>query len=443
MFKNRLFRMPAIRYPDHNKAQPVPLAVSRTIEPLNENREGPVIPHSESRVTTTSSRLIEGAVYFALLAISVAIFEPLISKLSAIGGDYVAHLKWASEIEEHGKLILPHPLYHVLVIVAKKLLAIDYIAASTVVILLAISLLAILSYRVLAPRTSLPVAFVFSVCLLLVTPLQAFFFVDNHLYFGYIGITVYHSPTMLLLKPLSLIVFCYALKTVDRPAGDPLPSALAFAAAIFVCGISKPNFLLIVLPAFVLFLMITQQLHSTLKRPYIYGAFFLPVLLVLSLQFFHTYFYQGLSTGTGNEESHVLFLPFETFSHYSNFLTGKLFLSIAFPLLVLLSYPKASTQNKAFVLAFLCLLMGMILTYFFAESGYRMYAGNFWWSGQIGLYLAFLFSLAFLLGDRKSLTRTVFDKIKYGLCLSVFFAHTACGVFYYRQELLFGYMQYW
>ncbi|MNZ81776.1 hypothetical protein D3C78_1004540 [compost metagenome] len=87
--------------------------------------------------------------------------------------------------------------------------------------------------------------------------------------------------------------------------------------------------------------------------------------------------------------------------------------------------------------------MGMILTYFFAESGYRMYAGNFWWSGQIGLYLAFLFSLTFLLGNMKSLTTTLLDKIKFGLCIAVFFAHTTCGIFYYRQELLFGYMQYW
>ncbi|WP_208644361.1 hypothetical protein [Pseudomonas wadenswilerensis] len=387
--------------------------------------------------------MTELAAYLTLLVISVVIFEPLINKLSTIGGDYVAHLKWASEIEEYGKLILPHPLYHILVIFAKNLLTIDYVAASTLVILLAISLLAILNYRILATSVSMPTAILFSVCLLLVTPLQAFFVADNHLYFGYIGITVYHSPTMLLLKPLSLIVFCYALKAADRPAEGQRLHAMAFAFAVFICGISKPNFLLIILPAFVLFLLITQQLASTMQRPYIYGAFFLPTLLVLSLQFFHTYFFQGLSVGTGHEESHVLFLPFETFSHYSGFLIGKLFLSIAFPLLVLLFYPKASAKNKALILAFLCLLMGMILTYFFAESGYRMYAGNFWWSGQIGLYLAFLFSLTFLLGNMKSLTTTLLDKIKFGLCIAVFFAHTTCGIFYYRQELLFGYMQYW
>ncbi|RON45319.1 hypothetical protein [Pseudomonas frederiksbergensis] len=399
------------------------------------------------KTETTSSiqleRYVNLAAYIALLLIVVVVFTPLINKLSIIGGDYVVHLRWASDMDNQGKLILPHPLYHLLVIATRHVFSIDYVESSTVVVSLAIFLLAVLNYKVLVNNSSVSVAILFSVCLLMVTPIQLFYFVDNHLYFGYMGVTVYHSPTMLLLKPLSLIVFCYALKSADSSSKNNLVNGIALALALFFCGISKPSFLLIVLPAFTVFLFVFRRLKPMLKRGYVYGAFFLPVFLVLGLQFAQTYFEQSLSQGTGNADSRIVFLPFETMSHYSGFLIYKFFLSIAFPLAVMLCYPKALIKDRALVFALICLLMGAILTYLFAESGYRMYDGNFWWSGQIGLYLAFLFSVVFLLKNRIAFTAGTAGKIKYAVCMALFFVHTACGIFYFKQELLFSYAQFW
>lgn len=407
-------------------------------EPLSKNQEEHITIKNEANSNVKSNRLFNLIAYTALLVISIVIFTPLISKLSTIGYDYITHLKWASEMEENQKLILPHPLYHLLVILGKNILPIDYIQSSTVVIVLSIFFLAVLNYRILNRYTSIKTAILFSTCLLLVTPIQLFYFIDNHLYFGYIGISIYHSPTMLLLKPLSLIAFCYALKSATSTSKNDLPSGIAFALSLFFCGISKPNFLMIILPAFIVFLFLIRQLKPTLKHTYIYGAFFLPIITVLSLQFFQTYFFQDLSQATGNMESHIAILPFETMSYYSGFLIPKFFLSIAFPLFIFLCYPKKFIKDKAIIFSSCCFFMGIILTYFFAESGYRMYDGNFWWSGQIGLYLVFLFSLAFLFENIKELTKKSADKIKYFLCLTLFFLHTAFGVFFYRQELLFS-----
>ena len=414
----------------------------KPVEPISNNRGEHITNKFDTIFNAKSKKPTNLIAYVALLAICIAIFEPLISTLSANAYDYVAHLRWASEIEEGKKLILPHPLYHLLAILAKKAFLISYAQSSTIVIVLAIFFLSALNYKILAESAPKLIAILFSVCLLLVTPLQLFFPIDQHLYFGYIGISIYHSPTMLLLKPLSLLAFCYALKSANSTSNNDLPSGIALALSLFFCGISKPNFLMIVLPAFVLFLLATHRLKPALTSKYIYLSFFLPTFTVLGLQFFQTFFLQDLSQGTGNAESHIVVMPFETMAHYSSFLLPKFILSIAFPLLVFLCYPRSFIQDKALTFSSFCLFIGLILTYFFAESGYRMYAGNFWWSGQMGLYLVFLFSIAFLFKNAKALTTKKIDKAKYSLCIALFFLHAAFGVFFYRQELLF-YAKFW
>lgn len=382
-------------------------------------------------------------VYITLLFVVVVVFTPLISRLSTIGFDYITHLRWASEMESQGKLILPHPLYHVLVIAAKNLFTINYIESSTVVILCAIFLLAVLNYRILVEFASTKSAVLLSLCLLVVTPIQLLYFVDQHLYFGYIGVTIYHSPTMLLLKPLSLIAFCYVLKAESSTSENTLRSGSLLALFLVLSGISKPNFLMIILPAFVVFLFVIGRLRPMLKQRYIHLAFFLPVISVLAVQFIQTYLEQKLAKSTGGVESNIAFMPFVTMSYYSKFLFYKFFLSVAFPLTVLLCYARLVIKDKPLVLAFICLGMGASLSYLFAENGHRLYDGNFWWSGQIGLYLAFLFSLVFLLRNRHVLTSSGFGRIKYAICFALFFAHTAFGIFYYRQELLAPYAKFW
>ncbi|ROM79305.1 hypothetical protein BK654_08025 [Pseudomonas brassicacearum] len=378
------------------------------------------------------------AAYIILLVICAIIFTPLISTLSLNGGDYKLHLKWASDMESSHTLNLPHPLYHILVIIAKKLLTIDYTQSSTVVTVIFIYFLAILNLKILASHTSLAIAIFLSTCLLIVTPIQLFYFIDHHLYFGYIGISIYHSPTMLLLKPLSLLVFCCALKSVNSQTNKAWPGGVALALSLFFCGISKPNFLIVVLPAFVAFLLITNRLKNMLSHTYIYVWFFLPILTLLSLQFLQTFILQDISKVTNDSENHITIMPFETLAHYSEFLLAKLFLSIAFPLTILLLYPKQFIKDDSIILSSCCLFVGALFMYFFAESGSRIYHGNFWWSGQIGLYLVFLFSVAFLLRNKKDLKETKQGKIKYSLCFAMFFLHAAFGVFFYKQELFFN-----
>ncbi|VVM93742.1 hypothetical protein [Pseudomonas fluorescens] len=400
-------------------------------------------PTTERKHQNESQARIKNYISYAvLLTACVLLFVPLISSLSAIGGDYKLHLQWAGEIETSHIINLPHPLYHILAILVKTALATNYIQASTIVIVASIFFLAILNYRILLSHTSPSIATAFSLSLLIITPIQLFYFTDHHLYFGYIGISIYHSPTMLLLKPLSLLVFYYTLKSSDGSSINKWPIGVALALSLFFCGISKPNFLIVVLPAFLAFLLLTGKFKLTLSRAHIYLCFFLPILTVLSLQFFQTFVLQDISKVTKDAENHIVFMPFETVSHYSSYLLPKLLLSITFPLSIFLLYPKQYIKDNEVIFALLCLFIGATFMYFFAESGGRMYHGNFWWSGQIGLYLTFLFSVSFLLKNFDTLTRTRYEKTKYAICFCIFFLHFLSGVFFYNQELFF-YSKHW
>ena len=121
---------------------------------------------SETYPAPDKNRQHHTRTYFILLAFTFITFTPLIYKLSTIGGDYVAHLKWASDMEDNGTLMLPHPLYHLLTILTKNILSVNYAIASTIIIVSAIYLLAILNYKVLSRYTSAKTATLVSVCLL-------------------------------------------------------------------------------------------------------------------------------------------------------------------------------------------------------------------------------------------------------------------------------------
>lgn len=52
----------------------------------------------------------------------------------------------------------------------------------------------------------------------------------------------------------------------------------------------------------------------------------------------------------------------------------------------------------------------------------------------MGLYLVFLFSVAFLFKNRQHLTVRKTDKIKYSLCLMMFLLHVFFGIFFINKS---------
>jgi hypothetical protein len=223
----------------------------------------------------------------------------------------------------------------------------------------------------------------------LAAPISLLWPLDHHMYLGYIGITTYHSPTVILLKPFALIQFILAYKCFDNLM--PLKNNQILGAGIIslIAAYIKPSLAICILPALGFF-----AAYRVIQKRYVnfLGLFFgfaVPSVLLLIWQFLVTYY--------ANEAGGVMFLPLGVMSTYSNNLILKLILSILFPLLVLIVYFKQAKIDDRLILGWLLLGFGLFFTYFFAESGPRIMDGNFGWGGEIALSLLFVISTLFYL----------------------------------------------
>lgn len=258
--------------------------------------------------------------------------------------------------------------------------------------------------------------------LTLVAPIMALVSLDGLYYFGYIGLASYHNPTVHLLRPFALVSFYFAVRSLNI-SRSPGWMVAASALVIVISALIKPNFALVILPALGLLVMLAQLRPLLRRQPVDWRmallGFALPGCLVLAVQGIVTYADGGS----------IMLSPLAVESGYSGYLLPKFFLSIIFPLVLLVAYFPRVWKNKEMALAWLVFAAGVLQSYLFAEGGDRLMHGNFRWSAQIGLFLLFAVSAHFLLhtpfpADRRGWARRL-------LVAAAYLLHLAAGMLYY------------
>ena len=149
----------------------------------------------------------------------------------------------------------------------------------------------------------------------------------------------------------------------------------------------------------------------------------IPTILILTWQYIIAY------TGSANSETRIIFAPFIVESAYSDLLLRKFFLSIFFPLAVLLIFNKSFLKDFEMQFAWFTFLLGAIQNYFFAEGGPTLYAGNFRWSAQITLLFLFIISARFVY-QRWGKTNIQYMEEKLIVYLA-YLPHVASGIVYF------------
>jgi hypothetical protein len=363
-----------------------------------------------------------------LSTIIVTLFAPVIVLMLAEGNDYPAHIRFALIWDETGYLLSPHFLYHRLFLLVRAALNNSALAASILAILCYLCLgwiVIVLLNRVLfGVRRGWIAAVAVTVILLLVTPINLLTLKEHNLYWGYISIHTYHNPTILLLNPLALVVFLFAVRIFD--------SHRASLKTVFVCGIvaaltimAKPSYAICLLPA----LAILTAFSLLRKRAIDWGLLVgiaLPTMIVLVWQYLYVDVY-----GRGG----FTFAPFQVMRAYSpDGLLPKFLLSLLFPLCVLVSYFKQARTNLTIQLAWLAFALGAFYSYFMAETILWQDA-NFLWSGQISLLILFIISTHFWLAQNVTLLSARQISWKFGLCATVLALHVASGIAFYVSNL--------
>ncbi len=260
---------------------------------------------------------------------------------------------------------------------------------------------------------------VFGVCI--AAPLSLLWFLDHLMYLGYIGITSYHNPTSILLKPFALLQFIFAYRCF-RETDLTRNRQIALGALVSVlCTFIKPSLAICLLPAVAAF-----SAYRILKGEYLnYKALFwglgLPTVIVLVWQFALTY--------SASKTDSIIFLPFVVMKEYSDYLGWKFLLSSLFPLVILVVFFNQAIKDTRMVLAWLIFLIGITLMYFFAESGPHMMDGNFGWSAEIALLLLFAVSTLFYFEESAKTT-------KRAIPLTMLWSfHVIFGVLYYLYNI--------
>ncbi len=377
---------------------------------------------------------------FLLLIFTLVIFLPmLLHMILRRGADYQPHLLFALEMYEGTREIIPHPLFHFGVLLFYTVLpGSSIVQAGLLFSLLVYAALAYVLYRfyirpVFGTRQNRTIAWVsigFTLAVMLASAVTILTWPGQNLYRGYHLPNTYHSPTMAILRPLALLLFLYVLGVFSVQPYFKRWLAVFIAALLMVLtSLAKPNYTIAVVPVLVLVAGIQWLRRETVNWPLLVGGLLLPALVVIGIQ---TLMLPSSSIGGGR----ILVMPFglTNFWREGDQWLLKLILSALFPLTVYGSYFQTARHDKAFNLAWLIFIVGVIFSYSFVEEN-RITDANFLWGGQITVFVLYAVTTTFFLQQIYDRDRGFqLDRRAY-LNLLVFGLHLISGVLWYITEV--------
>lgn len=357
-----------------------------------------------SNVSTTASLARESSKDgFRHLFAGLLLFHIIVSVYGLISwglftgsSDFRMHIKIAQKLYDTGTIPVPHFLFHALV---AGLMAIGVAPTATfggrIVTVASYGLTAVLIYGLLwfcyrNSRAGHPfLLFLVGLAILLAEPLTL-----AHAYkLGFLWPEPYQIPTSVLLKPFALASFAFTVWCLSQGSGMSRTLVSLFALATLAGTLSKPSFIICLLPASFLLLTFRLVRRLPVTLPDLLWGLFLPACAVLAWQFYVTY---SGSASAGAYHDTIIWAPLKFLHGWTTGLFPKFLLSIVFPLATILCYGKKAISEPIFQLAWLCFAAGALYMYGFAEKiGWAN--GNFVWSGYISVFILFAACAFFVL----------------------------------------------
>lgn len=345
--------------------------------------------------------------------------------------DFNDHIGFTADLDRTHVLRTPHFLFSLFTILAKWLLQTEsYMAAGIVVVLLANAATGVIAFRALrSEKVGRGLAFLGASGLLLFS--QAFLLMpyDNEYYWGYLAPNVTHSATYFLLKPLALLSFLAAERLFAPNPPRPLTAA---QVAIFVAlaTLAKPSYTIVLLPALAAVALWRHTHARQVPWRYLTLGIVLPAIAVLGWQWLVTYGPAAARFGgVYGDKSSLIFSPLVAMRHRSSLLFPKFLLSVLFPATVL-ALVRPARRDGPIGLAVTGFAIGSAYAYLLAESGERLFHGNFSWSAYIALFLLVFAALRVLCRAINSTpSGRVWRNPRLVACAAVFALHLACGAY--------------
>ncbi|HEV3455215.1 MAG TPA: hypothetical protein VHG32_01585 [Thermoanaerobaculia bacterium] len=340
----------------------------------------------------------------------------VLSPLDPAGkSDFMQHAAFARTLCQGGGMP-PHFLFELVVcgIAAPLGGGHAFELASVAVASLAVVAKVVLTYRRIREAGDVGTASLAALGLLFAMPIFNWWKFPQ-VYLGQISPNVWHNPTAIAVLPLAMLLFSTASQMTTA---DP-PRRLAGAGALTLLnGLTKPNYLLALLPCWVALLVerairSRREGHLWWRRPAIVvAAVAAPAAGLLAWQAWRL-----RAGGAG-----IAIAPLAVWRLHSPNIPASILLSLAFPLGVLALNWKVARRQAPLVLAWSVLLVAMLQMALLAERGARWTHGNFFWGAYAANYLLFVESAVLLAGA----PQTARTAVAWGLLA----AHAAAGVVY-------------
>ncbi|GAB4574586.1 MAG: hypothetical protein Kow0077_21880 [Anaerolineae bacterium] len=360
--------------------------------------------------------------------------------------DYPTHISWARQLfqgdfEFHpggvkiGAAYRPNFLFQALVSGIMSLTGSDAQLSGMAVGLLANLILALslhaLFYMDFARSERVISGFVavaLAVIVLLLGPVSFLTWHRANLYLGYIAPTVYHNPTLTLLRPLALLQFLCLVKGFDDVSTGRQPLLVLVTALLTVVSVyAKPSYIICLLPAAGLAMVVQWLRKQPVDWLFIGAGIIVPGFVVLILQYQFTYI--------ANTDNNVIFAPLlAARTMESVHILPKLILSFVFPAAVSILYWPRVARSHAFVLAWLVAFVALAYAYLLAESG-MVGDGNFLWGAQVSLFILMVVALRFFVQQIIASGQPRIS-LRNGLLVGALLLHLIPGIVWYYAEAL-------
>jgi len=379
-------------------------------------KSGPLSPYADA-VTKKSA-----FVFAVLMLLAFCIFLNQ-AGCRELHSDLGAHIRFIKDHFERGAR-LDHPFFHYVTYYTSQLLCLNLVGTAIGILTISVVVSALIIFFLL--RESLRTHYSEN-CLLFLTfslmILSAVYvpFFNKFIYIGQSSPNVWHNPTTIVVKPfafISVILFLSMVRMKDTK--KPLLFLLLEAGLIAISVTVKPNFFMSFLPAAGIFLLVRYSLFK--ENIWKLVIILAPALAILIWQYF-------LRFGEGGQDRIVIDI-LGVWSHYSPNVFVSLLLLIAFPLSVLVFYPREVLKNDSLVLSWLIFLMALLQYSLFAEAGHHRNHGNFGWGRQIILPLVFTFSSIVYLKAIREKPADSWGTIKKNIVVVCFASHVISGIAY-------------
>lgn len=353
--------------------------------------------------------------------------------------DFPFHLATAESFAANGEITVPHFLFQVALGGLYATGAFPSIESAALLFLctLHVATAAIICWFIARGSRgpgALAASAVLAVLVLMSGPILAGAVDFNSYLIGYFPPNAYHNPTMILAKPLLLSLLA-AVMVVTRTSIPNARELVMLSLPVGILGLAKPNYIGCLVPVIGLTAVSrwrSGQPISWQRVTAFCGAGVGVVAGILVL-------YGTLSdAGSG-----IQFAPFAVLELHQAVnpvtIVAMLLASIAFPLAAVALWPRAIWRDMPSRLALTALPIALLISYGLAEAGDRMGDGNFLWTGQMAVFVAFVTTAAFARVQLSS-RPTWSSVLKGGALAGVLALHVDGGI---RHALLNVPQDYW